>query len=200
MDEEIRAVVDGLERALAVSGLSQAGFAASLGTSASRFSAYRAGRTVPSAAFYLRALRLAAALESARDSGWMTPVSTAREIRNALRAGDDVWAWKISLQGRDHLRELLRTDDAASDAWTASPRTTGDRRWDALLAALTRHEFTTAGRQAPAWRTHPARRVHRDEEWVLPSLLFDEPQVRVATPNWLAEHGIYAAARDLETA
>ena len=200
MDEDSAEVVRGLEQALAASGLNQAEFAACLGTSASRFSAYRAGRTVPSAAFYLRALRLAAALESARDSGWMTPMSTAREIRLALHQGDDVWALKIALQGRDHLRELLRTDDATSDAWTASPRTTGDRRWDALLGALTRHEFMTVGRQAPTWTTRPARHLNRDDEWVLPSLLLDEPEVRATTPNWLAEHGIYAAERDLVTA
>jgi transcriptional regulator with XRE-family HTH domain len=200
VDEDSQEVVRGLEHALAVSGLSQADFAASLGTSASRFSAYRAGRTVPSAAFYLRALRLAAALKSARDHGWMTPVSTAREIRDALREDDDVWALKIALQGRDHLRELLRTADATSDAWTASPRTTGDRRWDALLGALTRHEFMTVGHQAPIWTTRPARYLNRDDEWVLPSLLLDEPEVRATTPNWLAEHGIYAAERDLVTA
>ncbi|MGA8045416.1 MAG: hypothetical protein WCA30_04040 [Dermatophilaceae bacterium] len=200
MDEDSQEVVRGLEHALAVSDLSQADFAAALETSASRFSAYRAGRTVPSAAFYLRALRLAAALKSARDLGWMSPVSTAREIRDALREGDDVWAVKMALQGRDHLRELLRTGDATSDAWTASPRTTGDRRWDALLAALTRHEFLTAGRRAPAWTTRPARRLHREDAWVLPSLLLDESEVREATPNWLAEYGIYAAERDLVTA
>ena len=55
MDADIRAVVEGLGEALSGSGLTQAEFAAALGTSASRFSAYRAGKTVPSAAFYLRA-------------------------------------------------------------------------------------------------------------------------------------------------
>ena len=88
MDADIRAVVEGLGEALSGSGLTQAEFAAALGTSASRFSAYRAGKTVPSAAFYLRALRLAASLKAARERGWMTPQSAAREIHRALRQGD----------------------------------------------------------------------------------------------------------------
>ena len=196
MDADIRAVVEGLGEALSGSGLTQAEFAAALGTSASRFSAYRAGKTVPSAAFYLRALRLAASLKAARERGWMTPQSAAREIHRALRQGDNLWALKMTLQGRDHLRELLRANDEASGAWTAAPRTTGDRRWD----ALTEHEFEAANREAPSWADANDRRLDEDHAWVLPSLLLDEAEVRAVTPDWLAEYGIYAAERDLVTA
>lgn len=200
MDDDTRAVVEGLEQALADSALTQADFAVALGTSASRFSAYRSGRTVPSAAFYLRALRLAAALKHARARGWMSPPSTGREIHRALRKGDDLWALKMTLQGRDHLRALLRENDVASNAWNATPRTTGSHRWDALLAALTEHEFEEADREPPRWAVADDRRLGRQDEWIMPSLLFDEPEIREATPRWLAEHGIYAAERDLVTA
>ena len=200
MDEDIQAVVEGLGEALTDSGLTQADFAAALGTSASRFSAYRAGKTAPSAAFYLRALRLAASLKAARERGLMTPQSAAREIRRALRQGDNLWALKMTLQGRDHLRELLRGHDDASRAWTAAPRSTGDRRWDALLAALTEHEYEAADRTAPNWANAHDKRLDAEDAWVLPSLLFDEAEVRAATPDWLAEHGVYAAERDLVTA
>lgn len=200
MEDDIRAVVEGLEEALADSGLTQAEFAAALGTSGPRFSAYRAGNTVPSAAFYLRALRLAASLKAARERGWMTPPSATREIHRALRKGDDLWALKMALQGRDHLRELLRANDKASGAWTAAPRTTGDRKWDALLAALTEHEFGAADREPPSWADAHDKQLGEQDEWVLPSLLFDEAEVRAATPHWLAARGIYAAERDLVTA
>ena len=200
MDDDTRAVAMGLDQALADSGLTQAEFAAALGTSASRFSAYRAGKTVPSAAFYLRTLRLAASLKAARDRGWMTPQSAAREIHRALRTGDEIWALKMMLQGRDHLRELLRESDDASNAWTAAPRTTGDRKWDALLAALTAREFEAADREPPRWTEADDRRLGDQDEWVLPSLLHDEAEIRAATPDWLAEHGVYAAERDLVTA
>lgn len=66
MDEDSVAVSELLNRALAESGLSQAAFATALGTSASRFSTYRSGRTKPTAQFFLRAQRLAHALHAAR--------------------------------------------------------------------------------------------------------------------------------------
>lgn len=191
--------MDGLGRALADSGLTQAEFAIALGTSSSRFSAYRGGTTMPSAAFYLRALRLAGSLKAANERGWMTPQSTAREVRRALRKSDDLWALKMSLQGRDHLRELLRANDIAGSAWTAAPRTTGDRKWDVLLAALTEHEFTKANREPPRWASHKDKTLGERDTWALPSLLLDEKQVRAVTPEWLAKHGIFAAERDLVT-
>lgn len=199
MADDIQAVADGLEAALVDSGLTQAEFATALGTSASRFSAYRAGKTVPSAAFYLRALRLADSLKIARERGWMTPQSVVREVGRALSQGDDLWAMKMALQGRDHLRELLRTNDTAGGAWTGGPRTTGDRKWDALLAALTEHEFTKADRDPPNWSSQKDKSIGEQETWVLPSLLLDEDQVRAVTPEWLAKHGIFAAERDLVT-
>jgi transcriptional regulator with XRE-family HTH domain len=200
VDVDTRAVVEALEQALADSGLTQSEFAAALETSASRFSTYRAGTTVPSAAFFLRALRVAASLKAAGSRGWMTPQSTSREISRALRKGDELWALKMTLQGRDHLRELLRRDDGAGQAWATAPRSTGDARWDALLAALTEHEFEAAGRTPPHWADAKDKRLEAHVEWVLPSLLFDEAEVRAATPAWLAEHGVYAAERDLATA
>lgn len=200
MDDDIQAVVDGLRVALVNSGLTQAEFATALGTSASRFSAYRAGKTMPSAAFYLRASRLAESLKTARKRGWMTPQSATREIHRALRKGDDLWALKMILQGRDHLRELLRANDNASSAWAAAPRTTGDRKWDALLAALTEREFDEAGREPPSWANADDKRLGERDEWVLASLLLNDEEVRAATPTWLAEHGIFAAERDLVTA
>lgn len=200
MEDDILAVVDGLEAALLDSGLTQAEFATALGTSGSRFSAYRAGKTMPSAAFYLCALRLADSLKAARARGWMTPQSAAREIHRALRQGDDLWALKMTLQGRDHLRELLRANDNASSAWTAAPRTTGDRKWDALLAALTEREFEEADRKPPGWAVADDTRLGEQDEWVLPSLLLNADEVRAVTPKWLAEHGVFAAERDLVTA
>jgi hypothetical protein len=145
-------------------------------------------------------LRLAASLKAARERGWMTPQSATREIHRALRKRDDLWALKMTLQGRDHLRELLRANDKASGAWAAAPRTTGDRRWDALLAALTEHEYDAADREPPSWTETHHTRLDEQNEWVLPSLLFDEAEVRTMTPNWLSERGIYAAERDLVTA
>ena len=153
---------------------------------------------MPTAAFYLRALRIAASLKAAREHGWMTPQSAAREIRRALRRGDHIWALKMILQGRDHLRELLRENGAASSAWLAAPASTGSRKSDALLAALADHEFEAVHRAPPRWAD--GERLEAGDEWILESLLLDDAEVRAATPDWLADRGIYAAERDLVTA
>ena len=69
MDKDSQAVCALLNHALAESGLSQAAFATALGTSASRFSTYRSGRTKPTAQFFLRARRIAHGLHAARSIG-----------------------------------------------------------------------------------------------------------------------------------
>jgi transcriptional regulator with XRE-family HTH domain len=200
VDDEVREVVEGLARAHADSGLTQADFATALGTSASRMSAYLAGRTMPSAGLYLRAIHLARSLKEARERGWMTPQSTAREIRGALRHEDETWAFKMALQARDQLGDLLGSGSSLVSAWAAAPPSTGDRRWDALLAALTAHTFADAGERPPLWAVHPSKPLSPEEEWTLPSLLLSEDAVRAHTPDWLAAYGIHAADRDLVTA
>ena len=50
MDQDTEAVMERLEDALSKSGLSLRQFARALGTSPSRFFAYRSGKTAPSAA------------------------------------------------------------------------------------------------------------------------------------------------------
>jgi transcriptional regulator with XRE-family HTH domain len=200
VDNNTRAVTDGLVQALAGSGLTQADFAAALGTSASRFSTYLSGKIDPSASFYLRALRLAEALRVARALGLMTPQSTAREVRRSLQKHDGIRALKMTLQARDHLHTLLHEPgadaDAATSAWTSTPRSTGERQWDAFFAALTEHEFTGANREPPAWTSTDTN----DHPLLVKSLLLSDDEVRASTPEWLSRHGVYAAERDLVTA
>lgn len=200
MDSDTHAVTDGLALALAESGLTQADFATALGTSASRLSTYLSGKIDPSASFYLRALRLARALRGAQALGLMTPQSTAREIRRSLRKHDDIRALKMTLQARDHLRTLLHDPDPhaeeATSAWTSTPRSTGERQWDAFFAALTAHEFTSANHEPPAWTSSDTN----DDPLLVKSLLLSDDEVRDSTPEWLSRHGVYAAERDLVTA
>lgn len=197
MDIDRQATLDGLTRALTDSGLSQSEFAYALGTSGSRFSTYRTGRTMPTAAFYLRAQRIGASLRLVRSRGWMTPPLAADAIAAGLTDNDEMWAYKMALQARDHLRELLVADAARfSAAWEAIPRSSGDQRWDVLLAGLTAHEFESAGMTAPPWAQH----ARMDDDWLLASPLLDDDEVRRATPGWLSERNVYIAARDLVTA
>ena len=196
MDADTRATMEGLNEALQQSGLTQAAFAAALGTSASRFSTYRSGKTMPTAAFFLRAQRIAGSLRAARERGWMTPQLASKSIASALDEGDELWAYKMSLQARDHLRELLATMPSLSGAWEAAPGTTGRIEWDVLLGALAAHEFELNGEESPRWTRH----LELDHEWLLASPLLDDDEVRSETPQWLAQRGVFVSERDLVTA
>jgi len=193
MDKDSQAVSDLLNRALTESGLSQAAFATALGTSASRFSTYRSGRTKPTAQFFLRAGRLAHALHAAREYRIMSAPATAAAIREA---SDEEWAWRMLLQGRDHLRLLLRRHDGSEAAWEAAPGTTGEPGFDTLLAVLTAHEFKAAGQDPPEWsKVEPLA-----DPWIPEHPFLDPDEIIQQTPDYLARLNIFVPARDLVTA
>ena len=187
--------MDGLRGAVTTSGLSQAGFARALGTSPSRLSTYLSGGTVPSAAWFLRAQRLGDALGEARRRSWLTPALTTPAVRSALGTDDQVWGIRLILQCRDHLRAAFDTADGVEAAWEADPGSVGDDGWDRLLKATIGHEFDRRGHPAPAWTMAPVTGT-----WLFPSPFFTEVEVRAATPDWMAQRGLFIAARDLVTA
>lgn len=193
MDRDSQAVVDQLNHALAESGLSQAAFATALGTSASRFSTYRSGRTKPTAQFFLRAGRIAHALHEAQDRRIMTAPATAAAIREA---DDTEWAWRMLLQGRDHLRLLLHRHDGSEAAWEAAPDTTGHAGFDTLLALLTAQEFKAAGEVPPAWTDVEAL----PDPWIPEHPFLDRDEIIDQTPAYLAAANIFVPARDLVNA
>jgi transcriptional regulator with XRE-family HTH domain len=197
LDADTQTVTALLRAALATSGMSQASFARALGTSSSRFSTYLAGTTRPSAHLLVRAQRLAGSLEAAGQQGLMTAPATATAVREQLRAGDESWAWRMLLQGRDHLRSMLsRQDDELLGSWEAAPSSTGSAGFDALLAALARHEFEAAGRPAPDW----AHAAPLDQPWIPQHPFLSPDHVMTQTPEWLRALNIFVPNRDLVTA
>ncbi|HEY5979757.1 MAG TPA: helix-turn-helix transcriptional regulator [Microlunatus sp.] len=190
------AVVGGLRRALVDGGLSQAEMARALGTSASRFSTYMTGKTVPSAALFVRAQQLGEACAAAGERGWLTPMGAVRAIRDAVGSGDRMWGLRLILQCRDHGRAALADPGhSAVAAWTVDPGSTGADDLDALLAAVIGHEFGAAGRVAPDW----AASTGPDGPWLFPSPFFTTEEIEDATPPWLRDRGVLIAARDLVT-
>lgn len=186
-----------LRRALADAQVNQQTFARLLGTSRTRLSAYINGKTMPSAALHQRALRTAAGLMSARNHGWMTPDYTADQINEALAAGNEAWAFKLIMQARDHLAEMLKSGDEGSNAWLVRSRQIVDPRYDALLAAVIERAFDQADRQPhPEWTKTPSLEV----AWTQPNARWGEEWTRQHTPDWLARRGIYIADHDLMTA
>jgi transcriptional regulator with XRE-family HTH domain len=193
VDKDSQAVCEQLDHALAESGLSQAAFAAALGTSPSRFSTYRSGRTKPTAQFFVRARRIGRALHAAREHRIMTAPATAAAVR---QASDSDWAWRMLLQGRDHLRLLLSRHDGSEAAWEAAPGTTGHPGFDTLLAVLAAHEFTAAGEEPPQWtQVEPL-----PEPWIPAHPFLQRAEIIEQTPDYLARANIFVPARDLVTA
>ena len=203
VDVDRAKVVSELRSTQRASGLSQASFARAMGTSASRLSTYLTGGTVPSAAWFLRAIRVGRALTVAKQRSWLTPVDAADGMRRALSEGDPVWALRVALQCRDDLVSVLdhREDDHdLSAAWEAAPESVGVEQWDRLLASVIGHEFEIRGLVAPAWTSMPnSKQAGMEQGSVFSSPFFTDEEVRSATPAWLADRGLFIAARDLVT-
>lgn len=126
----------------------------------------------------------------------MTAPLAAAAIAAALVERDEAWAFKLALQARDHLRELLQTEVGLAGAWEAIPDTTGSDEWDVFLAALADHEFEYAGLAAPPWTDRPPLTA----PWTLDSPRLSVAQIRDRTPEWLARRQIFVNPHDLKTA
>jgi hypothetical protein len=127
----------------------------------------------------------------------MSAPATAAAVREQLRAGDRAWAWRMVLQGRDHLQLMLeKQDDELIPSWEAAPGPTGSKEFDTLLAALARHEFEAVGRTAPEW----ACIGPLSEPWIPEHPFLSLERAAAKTPAWLRELNIYIPERDLITA
>jgi len=195
MNQDTQAVIERLDAAVATSGLSMRRFAHALGTSPSRLSSYRTGRVAPSAAFLLRAERIANALRQARRGSVPTVLDAMESIRRADSRGDDDWTYALALEARDRLRDTLRRHRSLAATWEVQPPSNVADRWRTLIAAFVSHEFAEAGLPAPSWTEAPKLAT----EWVLDTPRLSESEIRRQTPDWLAERNIFIAEKDLVT-
>lgn len=80
---------------------------------------------------------------------WSTVPEIAADVRDALASGDDIHAIRMLMDGINALPAAQQAgllDDALSE-----PDTTGDERWDALLAGALRYRLHQMGERAPHW-------------------------------------------------
>lgn len=195
MNQDTQAVIERLDAAVATSGLSMRRFAHALGTSPSRLSSYRTGRVAPSAAFLLRAERIANALRQARRDSVPTVLDAMESIRQADSRNDDDWTYALALEARDRLRDTLRRHRSLAATWEVQPPANVADRWRTLIAAFVSHEFVKAGLPAPPWTEAPKL----DTEWVLDTPRLSAREIKRQTPDWLAERNIFIAEKDLVT-
>jgi len=83
---------------------------------------------------------------------WPTTAEIADDIRTNLAAADTSHALRLLMDGVNYLPDADRA--GRLDEALVAPQTTGDIRWDALLAGAVRYRLHQMGRTAPSWTRH----------------------------------------------
>ncbi len=114
-----------------------------------------------------------------------------------LIPGEDSWNLRLLL----HEFGLVWQSAAAKDQLAliaAEPSPTGDRHWDAFLAAYAEHLAYHADLESPAWTTRPQR--YLDTVWfpVMADLATLRVEAIVHAPAHFDAHGVLIARRELE--
>jgi predicted XRE-type DNA-binding protein len=142
-----------------------------------------------------RLLHSSAAKDAAgRSRTWMTARDAARAATKELAHGDELMAFKVIIQARDHLLTLRDPDDVRE--WLVEPAPIADRRFDALLRVLTRRTVEAEGGEAPSWATP----VPLSAPWTLHPLPSGKARAMREAPADLAALGIFITEDDLATA
>ncbi len=125
---------------------------------------------------------------------WLTVPDIARAIADELEQGDEVSALRVLANALSAARTL--TEPADIVRFLQEPSSTGDRRWDVLLAAAVARECRLLGVTAPGWTE-----VAGLEPWWFPALIDDTliPLTFQRTPPELASRGVWLDERALET-
>lgn len=178
------------------SGLTMAAVARAAGTSTPNVSAYERGSKQPSDATLER-------LTAVIDIGADSPIHVHRLVTvpaaaSAIRAGlRDGWPAEDLLRLVREMRSNSKfiRNDAERNAFYAQPSTTGDRRWDAMLAGVTEMDALRSGHDVPPW----ARGHDLPHLWFVGSTPSLEAYDLVHTPRSLAVRGIVLDGAALES-
>jgi transcriptional regulator with XRE-family HTH domain len=177
-------------------GLTARQVAAAIGTSETNIAAYERGDKSPNTATLARLL---AAINAGADSPifvnkLLTVPATAAAIRKGLRAG---WPTRELLrlvrESRSNAKWVTGADDVA--VFLAAPSTTGDRRWDALLAGSTEELALSRGMAVPRW----ARGHALPTFWFVGENPFFDAYTVAHSPPSLKVRGVMLDPSDLES-
>nr|WP_255671721.1 helix-turn-helix transcriptional regulator [Glycomyces amatae] len=184
-------------------GLSQAAVAARIGTTQSAIARLESGDTDPRLSTlerFAEVVGVTLAIRPAADSG-PSMESTAVAIRRSLSNGDPNEALRHVIQFLDDVRSV---DPAAvRRSMRVEPDTTGDKRWDALLAGIAEYASLRARIPVPGWATAPGRFLKRF--WFVIEDLLGRPAPGLATlsfadsPPELANRGVFLDRSSLES-
>jgi transcriptional regulator with XRE-family HTH domain len=175
------------------SGLTQEQLAERAGTSRSRLSAYENSRTSPELDTLERLAR-AADVELA-----IAPVGTRRVASHITLVAEAAKADRVSDAVRlvAELLAFVRDGVVAIECFDHEPASTGDRRWDSLLAGVAEMIAQESGRAVPGWAASPARVL--DRPWFVTRLRTVRPDIYRRTPAALSARGVLLSAESLES-
>lgn len=127
--------------------------------------------------------------------------ATAAAVRQSLSGGDPNEALRHVIQFLDDVR---RADAAAvRRSMRLEPDTTGDSRWDALLAGIAEYASRRSQIPVPGWATAPGRFLKRF--WFVIEDLLGRPAPGLAamsfadSPPELANRGVFLDRSSLES-
>lgn len=178
-------------------GITQTELASRSGTTRQWISAFERGRHRVETDLALAAIgALGLSVDLSPDppvpaNGLLTVTETARLIRGELDRGDVEFALRLLARSVADCRTMIDPTERAPAM--SAPPSTGDHRWDALLAATFEREARLAGMTPPDWTDTPA----------LPDAWFPDPdplladRQRSATPPELADRNIFFDERNL---
>jgi hypothetical protein len=124
----------------------------------------------------------------------VTVPAAASTLRRGLRAGwSTVDLLRVVREMRSNAKHLRPLDDR--NAFYVVPSTTGDRRWDAMLAGLTEMAALDAGTGVPGW----SRCRSLPHLWFVGSRRSFDAYALAHTPPPLAVRGVVIDGAELES-
>ncbi len=116
----------------------------------------------------------------------------SREVERSIAAGEGRGSTLRLI--RQFVMDLARSDNPA-EALRQTPRSTGDRRWDALIAGVVEDFALHHGIEAPRWVFEPSRFL--DQWWFFTTVVAMYPTAIVETPAALSNHGVFLTRASL---
>jgi transcriptional regulator with XRE-family HTH domain len=176
-------------------GLSAAKVALATGTSETNVAAYEREAKMPGSVVLERLL---AAFDAGGSStifqhDLITTPRLAASIRRGIKSN---WSQsqllRLVREHRSNSKFVITPEDRA--LFFARPSTTGDRRWDALIAASTADLFSRAHLGAPQWTEDV-----RTSDWVVSDNSTFEPYLRENSPEAFRSRGVFVDPDALES-
>jgi hypothetical protein len=122
------------------------------------------------------------------------PMTLAELARFLTREAEDEVRWKLVWEFLEEYR--WEPESSRPTLVAEEPQTTGDSRWDALLAALAEYLNAQVDLAPPEW----AEQRVLETPWFPSSLRILRVQALVWAPAAFRKHGVYLTAHDLAAA